>query len=324
MFTWDIILEINDIVFKLLEILDEYPVSPENYHYRSSAEINMKTLLRLEQDRNRYYYTARAERLLLQKPFHRLYKYYLNWQSEQAYRIINTTLASCSEDLTIVREALLKLKKDVENTPYIRSLIKRIDKGESGKDLVFSGHGAWYEADGKMELPDSDTEIVVYSGLGAGLSDTLAVDIENNQLDPADVTVIHKKDPDKTMPLVKNYPMFFKKPDKVPNFCLIKGSKKPHPRVFERETNKVVFDCSSTDKNYFLLSDVVEMFPGKTFHWAACTGYNGEMDPPFFSEYFWESKSHLESVANKKRKLENTGVECSENNATPHTDCKIT
>lgn len=301
-------MKINELPLDLLHIFEQILNCKTWYKIQSYTLINTCSHVTLEQDADLRDYIFAVRELLMSEPPVRLQEY-LDWQVIETYRIVNTTLASvkiADLDLTLVRA----FKEQLENVPFLKNLLQKIADGEITPGLVCSGHGVWNSEFGHVDLRSHDTKVVFYSALGASLTESLAVDIENDQFDARDVVVLKKDkaeeegevEEDKPVSdpkIIKSYPQFFSPSTavtRIPNYMLVQCKKKlPVPRVIEPDTGRVLMNLENpARKNYFLLSDVLKKFHGqkREVAWAGCTGIYDETEgrAADFSGYTWSKE----------------------------------
>ncbi|CDZ77009.1 hypothetical protein BN59_01288 [Legionella massiliensis] len=305
-------MKLNECVHDLLEIFESEFKKKKKIYFRSAKSINTNAHVMIQQDKVIDYYGNAVHDLFVKyrSVEKHLHAEMVKWQLRETYRIVNAALASYSDSLEPIREKLKLLKAKLEATDYMVVLLHQIDSGIIPADVVCSGHGVWVKEDGEIDLTDVNNDVVVYSGLGGALKDSLGVDIENESYDPKSV-VVKSTTTAKTVETIDRFPRFFgnKGPKTVPDFCLIESEKTPHPRVLEPLTGRVLFDMNDVPEvNYFSLSSVLQRFSGRTVHWAACTGvqYNGSKYPAPYSDLNWgKFKSH----DSKRRKLSESEYE---------------
>ncbi|KTD31303.1 putative adhesin [Legionella maceachernii] len=304
-------MKLNHYVHALLAIFNSESDPSSKLQYRYYKDVDTSMHLLLEQDQTADYYMHKVEELLMVAPHPILAYECSHWQIREMYRLVNTAIASYSSSLDPFRETLTVFKSELEKDTYLADFLQQMSKREN-VELVCSGHGTSYSWHKPIDLSQygSQTEVVVYSGLGGLLSQSLGVDIENQQFNPDKVIVRNLREKKEE----EGYsPMFFYSATgsyrTVPDFTLVDCHKLPHPRVIEPETGTVVFDMSqvSKKKNYFSLSTVIQRFPNRKIHWAACTGVtlpDGKNTGPCVDLAWKKKEDETLQRPTKKRKLE--------------------
>lgn len=285
-------MKLNYYAFELLKIFENELRTHRRVIYQFPQTIDISKHIILEQDKHIDYYTWSIHELFMREPTDpSILEEYAAWQIIETYRIINTALVSCSESIDPIRTKLAALKVRIEAEPYLKTMIDLIDSGQLRSDLVCSGHGVWYKEDGEIDLSQysSTTSIVLYSGLGASLSNRVGVKIENGALKPNELALEEKS----TQKIVSSStPMFFSAVSqfsKIPNFCLVSDRENlPLARVIEPLTGRTVYSMADAPekKNYFSLGNVLEKYQGRVVHWAACTGQRERGDSPSSGPFF--------------------------------------
>ncbi|ARG98048.1 DUF6863 domain-containing protein [Legionella micdadei] len=302
-------MKLNSYVYELLKIFGN---ESGDLRYRYYREVDVSSHLVLEQDQSMDYFLHRTHELLIMVPHPILAKECLHWQIKETYRLVNTALASCSPSLDPFREQLFALKNKLEKDDYLAEFLKQISMSNDS-DLVCSGHGVYYSWHNIIDLANygTHTEVLFYSGLGGSLSQSLGTDIENEQFDPEKVVVRDERAKEEV-----DYPsMFFfsstGRQHVIPDFTLEDCHKLPHPRVIEPETGRVVYDMNQVprERSSFSLSTVIQKFPNRKIHWAACTAVvlpDGKKEGPC-ADLIWSKRKEedfSQSPAKRKRETE--------------------
>ncbi|MCL9683784.1 DUF6863 domain-containing protein [Legionella maioricensis] len=296
-------MRLNESPHTLLALFEKALGQKKILRYMHSKEVNFSHVL-LEQDRSLAYYSRKIAAIFIKCPNRYNYDTLVSWQILETYRVLNTALASTLVKKS-VKQDLLVLKKDMEKLPFLKTLLTAIDTGVVQTSAVCSGHGVWYLKDGYVDLEAVDSTVMLVSGEGGGLSDNLAVDIENDLFDPNNVAVI-KKENSEEEPSINPYPTFFNRqtPQKLPNLCLVDDDHSlPKPRVIEPLTGRVLYDLQSDpkNKNYFSLATVLQQVKGRVVFWAGCTGVRDveERRLGAYLDYNWARKDEV--VVNKRK-----------------------
>lgn len=262
---------LNNFVWRILNV---FAPNKKDFYWASPYEtINLNELLHIEQDGSFQYYFNQASKLLILLPPPPKFELYLIWQELQCYRLLNTIIASNSDSLNAVRNQMTYIRTELEQSPYISNLLNKIDSGDIITELVCSGHGGWFQSDGDIDLniTPAAQDVIFYSGPGAKLSDSIGADVENLQFKPEQVRV--EKISDYHYEVLEEQPVSFsgKKGRYIPNLTLAGHGTNLYPRVLEPLTGRVLLDCNYTQTAELRLSTILEKFPNKKIHWAACT-----------------------------------------------------
>lgn len=87
-------MKINEIAFELLQLFEKELNKRESIRYKYSSDINPENHVRLEQDESISYYAWKTAGIFIKLPRRHNYEVLANWQIREAYRILNTALAS--------------------------------------------------------------------------------------------------------------------------------------------------------------------------------------------------------------------------------------
>lgn len=224
--------------------------------------------LTVVQDEPQHYYFDCCDRLIFQNvlPQQKEFALYLHWQLRQVYRIVNAAIASMDHSLEQRKQALICFRSEIEKVPEFAAWLKDIEQGVVETNLLCSGHG-------HCDIDDSfvkyfyQSEVVVYTPLGASLDNALAGVIEAEKFNPQSVYIQDLKRNKAFRPTAYPFPQQFNQSTltKLPNFTL-SSDKNLKARIIETKTGRILLEID--DKIY--LQELLQKFPGRKLLWVAC------------------------------------------------------
>lgn len=193
----------------------------------------------------------------------------VEWQTREAYRIINAALAS-KRVSNRYKPILTTIHANLELEAPIHTAIEKIANKEIIPDIICSGHGGWSKEDGTIDLRKYNAKVAFYCKFGSIISDSLGVNIENDEVSKKDILIQSIDDPTLKSSLDNktHYPVVLSNRSQnpiIPNFILSAG-KEMKARLLENGTGYVLYESDYS----ISLKEILDAYPNNRIHWAAC------------------------------------------------------
>lgn len=224
--------------------------------------------VKVRQDGSRHHYIDLLESLLLKTvpPTH--LETVTGWQCLETYRVINAAISSSHNSLEPYLANLIEIRKKLEALTPISQLLKNINEGRIKTDIICAGHGSWVNKYELVQFNGSEAKVLLYSGVGAAISDELGILIENQMMDRTQVAVKNaNKNVRLLLPATIAYPQPYDRNSEgfLPNYDLI-CDRDGKLRIIETMTGRILYES----KKRITLNEIMTLYPNRIIHWAAC------------------------------------------------------